>query len=286
MLKLLRYGDKGQERPGLLDDAGNIRDLSQHVPDIGCDMLHVEALAAIAGIEIEALPIVQSSARVGACISRPGKFICVGLNYHCNAAALKKPAPSEPAIAMKPLSAICGPNDDIELPKGSTTTDWEVEIGAVIGKRAKYVSEVDASTYVAGYCLINDLADRDRQANHGGDTSKGRGHDSFGPIGPYFVPASQVPDPQNIRLWLEVDGERIQDGSTADMIFRIDFLVSYISQFMTLLPGDIISTGTPAGIGIGMTPPRFLKAGQTVRLGANGFGEQFHRVVNFPEFSH
>ena len=186
---------------------------------------------------------------------------------------------------MKPLSAVSGPSDGIELPRGSTTTDWEVELGIVIGKPAKYVEEKDARNHVAGYCLINDLADRELQGQRGGDTSKGRGHDSFGPIGPYFVPVRDMPDPQSIDLWLEIDGRRIQSGNTADMIFGVDYLVAYLSQFMTLLPGDIIASGTPAGIGVGMTPPRFLKTGELVRLGGSGLGEQHHTVRAYAELA-
>ncbi|NSY46402.1 fumarylacetoacetate hydrolase family protein (plasmid) [Agrobacterium tumefaciens] len=277
-MKLLRYGPPGAERPAMLDDDGTIRDLSAHVADLGGDVLSPAWLAAIAMIDPRSLPAVASDVRIGACIARPGKFICLGLNYHCNAAALKQDLPPEPVIAMKPLSAICGAHDGIELPRGSESTDWEVELGVVIGTRAKYIDQAKAMDHVAGYCLINDLADRELQSKRGGDTSKGRGHDSFGPIGPYFVPAASIPDPHNLRLWLDVDGERLQDGTTADMAYGVAFLVAYLSQFMTLLPGDIISTGTPAGIGVGMNPPRFLKAGQTVRLGAEGLGEQYHRV--------
>ncbi|WP_136685725.1 fumarylacetoacetate hydrolase family protein [Falsirhodobacter xinxiangensis] len=226
--------------------------------------------AGIAGIE---------DVRLGACVADVGKFICVGLNYHCNARSLGLPTPSEPAIAMKPLSAICGPNDPIELPRGSVQTDWEVELGVVIGKRAKYVTEAEARSHIAGYCLVNDLSERSHQRDRGGDSSKGRGHDSFGPIGPWFVTADEIPDPQALDLWLEVDGIRVQSGNTADMIFGVDHLVSYISQFMTLLPGDLIATGTPAGIGIGMSPPRFLSAGQRVQLGGTGLGTQDHIVI-------
>jgi 2-keto-4-pentenoate hydratase/2-oxohepta-3-ene-1,7-dioic acid hydratase in catechol pathway len=279
-VRLLRWGPSGAEKLGILDCRDRRLDLSAHVADLAPETLSAEVLTKIDDIDTSVLPEIDPDERIGACVARPGKFICIGLNYHCNAASLKKEVPAEPMIAMKALSAICGPNDDIELPRGSTCTDWEVEVGVVIGRTAKYVEVDQARKFVAGYCLINDLAERHLQSDRGGDSSKGRGHDSFGPIGPYFVPAANIADPQNIRLWLEVDGERLQSGTTADMIFGIDFLVAYISQFMTLLPGDIISTGTPAGIGIGMSPPRFLKAGQVVRLGAEGLGEQRHTVVN------
>lgn len=278
VMKLVRFGPIGVERPGLVDDEGRIRDLSDHVADWTGDRLLPASLEKIAAIDLARLPVVPADSRIGACVARPGKFICIGLNYHANAASLGQPIPDEPVISMKPLSAISGPNDGIELPRGSATTDWEVELGIVIGRPAKYVDEKDARRRVAGYCLINDLADRDLQSKRGGDTSKGRGHDGFGPIGPYFVPAQDVPDPQAIGLWLEIDGKRIQSGNTGDMIFGVDYLVAYLSQFMTLLPGDIIASGTPAGIGVGMTPPRFLKAGENVRLGGTGLGAQNHTV--------
>ncbi|WP_320188378.1 fumarylacetoacetate hydrolase family protein (plasmid) [Agrobacterium rosae] len=279
MTKLLRYGPLGSERPGIIDGDDRIRDLSGHLNDLEGEALSSVGLDRIGGLDPAALPLVADNVRIGACIARPGKFICVGLNYHGNAARLKQPIPEVPAIAMKALSAICGPNDETQLPRGADSLDWEVELGIVIGKTAKYVSEIDARKHVAGYCLINDLADRELQSQRGGDSSKGRGHDSFGPIGPFLVPASCIADPQDVKLWLEVDGERVQEATTADMIFGVDFLVSYISQFMTLLPGDIIASGTPAGIGVGMSPPRFLKAGQRVRLGGEGLGEQSHLVI-------
>jgi 2-keto-4-pentenoate hydratase/2-oxohepta-3-ene-1,7-dioic acid hydratase in catechol pathway len=279
MTKLLRYGPHGRERPGIIDNEGLIRDLSSHVNDLDDEALSSIQLDRLARLDLAELPLVEADTRIGACVARPGKFICIGLNYHDNAARLKQPVPEVPAIAMKALSALCGPNDPTQLPRGANSLDWEVELGIVIGKTAKYVTEAEARQHVAGYCLINDLADRELQSQRGGDTSKGRGHDSFGPVGPFLVPASCIPDPQNLRLWLEVDGERVQDGTTADMVFGVDFLVSYISQFMTLLPGDIISSGTPAGIGIGMSPPRYLKAGQMVTLGGEGLGEQSHLVI-------
>jgi 2-keto-4-pentenoate hydratase/2-oxohepta-3-ene-1,7-dioic acid hydratase in catechol pathway len=277
-MQLLRYGPIGREKPGIIDADGRIRDISAHFTDLEGETLSASVLERVMQLDPSGLPLVDEGARVGACIARPGKFICIGLNYRDNAAALNQPVPNEPAIAMKALSAICGANDPIELPRDADSLDWEVELGIVIGAPAKYVAEKDARAHVAGYCLVNDLADRELQSKRGGDTSKGRGHDSFGPIGPYFVPAAEIPDPQNVRLWLEVDGERMQSGTTADMIFSVDFLVAYISRFMTLMPGDIIASGTPAGIGIGMSPPRFLRAGQTVALWGEGLGEQRHRV--------
>lgn len=280
-MKLVRFGPAGAESPGIVDDKGSIRDVSAHLSDWTGANLLPEALAKIAAIDIETLPVAPVGTRIGACVAQPGKFICIGLNYHCNAKALGQPIPAEPVIAMKPLSAVSGPGDGIELPRGSTTTDWEVELGIVIGKPAKYVDDKHARDHIAGYCLINDLADRNLQSKRGGDTSKGRGHDSFGPIGPWFMPAAEMADPQAVALWLEIDGERIQNGNTADMIFGVDYLVAYLSQFMTLLPGDIIASGTPAGIGVGMKPQRFLSPGQTVRLGGSGLGEQNHIVRPF-----
>ncbi|RYD22195.1 MAG: FAA hydrolase family protein [Spirochaetia bacterium] len=277
-MRLARFGPAGAECPGIIDGKGIIRDVSGHVSDWTGDNLGPDVLQKINALDPDELPIVPTGARLGACVARPGKFICIGLNYHCNAESLGQPIPDEPVIAMKPLSAICGPNDGIELPRSSTRTDWEVELGIVIGKPAKYIDEKDARSHVAGYCLINDLADRDLQSKRGGDTSKGRGHDSFGPIGPHFVPAHCIADPQSLDLWLEIDGVRAQNGKTANMIFGVDYLVAYLSQFMTLLPGDIIASGTPAGIGIGSKPPRFLAPGQTVRLGGTGLGEQHHVV--------
>lgn len=277
-MKLLRFGTLGAERPAMEDQSGIIRDVSGFVSDWTGPNLSAESLRKLSEIDLQKLPVVPVGTRIGACIAQPGKFICIGLNYHCNAEFLGQAIPDEPVIAMKPLSAISGPNDGIELPRSSTTTDWEVELGIVIGKPAKYIDEAQARDHVAGYCLINDLADRNLQAKRGGDTSKGRGHDSFGPIGPYFIPADDVPDPQSLNLWLDIDGERAQSGSTADMIYGVDYLVAYLSQFMTLVPGDIIASGTPAGIGVGMRPPRFLEEGQVVCLGGTGLGQQRHVV--------
>lgn len=278
-MKLLRVGEVGRERPAALDVDGNLRDLSAVVPDIAGDVLDPTELSALSRLDLSRLPLVQGNPRIGSCVGGVGKFICLGLNYSCNATALGQAKPDEPAIAMKPLSAICGPNDGIELPRDSQAVDWEVELGVVIGRRAKYVEEAEARTYIAGYCLINDLADRHFQSARGGDSSKGRGHDSFGPIGPWLVTRDEIPDPQDVRLWLEIDGVRIQDGHSADMLYGVDFLVAYLSRFMTLMPGDIISTGTPAGLGAAMKPPRFLQSGETVRLGGSGLGEQTQRVA-------
>jgi len=278
-MKLLRVGEAGRERPALLDGEGRLRDLSGILPDIAGSVLDPVELSALLRIDTARLPLVAGNPRIGPCVGRVGKFICLGLNYACNAKALGQDKPQEPAIAMKPLSAICGPNDGIELPRDSQAVDWEVELGVVIGRRAKYVEEASARDYIAGYCLINDLADRHFQSARGGDSSKGRGHDSFGPVGPYLVTRDEITDPQDVRLWLEIDGVRIQDGHTADMLFGVDFLVAYLSRFMTLLPGDIIATGTPAGLGAAMKPPRFLAPGENVRLGGTGLGEQIQTVA-------
>jgi 2-keto-4-pentenoate hydratase/2-oxohepta-3-ene-1,7-dioic acid hydratase in catechol pathway len=277
-MKLLRVGDRGAERPALRDDEGQLRDLSSVIADLAGSALDPDKLAQLARLDPSSLPRLTGSPRIGPCVGGVGKFICIGLNYACNARALGQIKPEEPAIAMKPLSAICGPNDGIELPRDSQAVDWEVELGVVIGRRAKYVEPRDARSHVAGYCLVNDLADRHLQSARGGDSSKGRGHDSFGPIGPYLVTPDEIPDPQTVRLWLEIDGVRVQDGDSSDMLFGVDFLVSYLSRFMTLLPGDIISTGTPAGLGVAMKPPRFLRPGETVRLGGTELGEQVQIV--------
>lgn len=278
-MKLLRIGDPGRERPAMLDGEGRLRDLSAIVPDIAGAVLDPVELAALSRLDADRLPLVTGSPRVGPCVGGVGKFICLGLNYACNARALGQEKPQEPAIAMKPLSAITGPNDGIELPRDSQAVDWEVELGVVIGRRAKYVDQANARDYIAGYCLINDLSDRHFQAARGGDSSKGRGHDSFGPIGPWLVTRDEIADPQDLRLWLEIDGVRIQDGHTGDMLYGVDFLVAYLSRFMTLLSGDIISTGTPAGLGAAMKPPRYLAPGETVRLGGTGLGEQIQTVA-------
>lgn len=278
-MKLLRVGDIGQERPALLDSEGRLRNLSGVVPDIAGPVLDPDELKALSRLDPTRLPLIEGNPRIGACVGGVGKFICLGLNYACNAKALGQEKLEEPGIAMKPLSALCGPNDGIELPRDSQKVDWEVELGVVIGRKAKYVDEADARSYIAGYCLINDLAERHFQSSRGGDSSKGRGHDSFGPIGPWLVTKDEIADPQDVRLWLEIDGICIQDGHTADMLYGVDFLVAYLSRFMTLLPGDIISTGTPAGLGAAMKPPRFLAPGETVRLGGTGLGEQIQTVA-------
>ncbi len=278
-MKFLRYGPAGAERPGAVDARGTIRDLGGLVPDISGPVLADGTLATLSGIDLASLPAVPPDVRIGPCVAGVGKFICVGLNYADHARETGKEPPAEPILFMKATSAICGPNDDIEIPIGSEKTDWEVELGVVIGKRAKYVAEVDALAHVAGYCLVNDISERAFQSERGGQWTKGKSHDTFGPIGPWLVTADEVADPQNLDLWLEVDGLRRQTGNTRTMIFGVAFLVSYISQFMTLEPGDIISTGTPPGVGLGFKPPVFLKPGQTMTLGIDGLGLQRQTTI-------
>ncbi|WP_321914353.1 MULTISPECIES: ureidoglycolate lyase [unclassified Paraburkholderia] len=274
-MKLLRYGPKGHEKPGLLDAEGRIRALSGNVADIAGDVLSDAGLAQLRTIDPETLPLVEGNPRIGPCVGHIGKMVCIGLNYADHAAESGMPVPSEPVVFNKWTSAIVGPNDDIEIPRGSKKTDWEVELGVVIGKHAKNVSEADALNYVAGYCVINDVSEREWQIERGGQWDKGKGFDTFGPTGPWLVTRDEVADPQNLSMWLEVDGHRYQNGSTRTMIFSVAKLVSYLSECMSLQPGDVISTGTPPGVGMGVKPnPVFLKAGQTVRLGIEGLGEQ------------
>jgi 2,4-diketo-3-deoxy-L-fuconate hydrolase len=274
-MKLVRFGEPGRERPGAIDAQGGLRDLSGVVDDLAGDHLLPESLASLGALDLNSLPLVDGpSPRIGPCVGRVGKFICVGLNYSDHAAETGSAIPAEPILFMKATSAICGPNDAVEIPLRSKSTDWEVELGVVIGKPAKYVSEAEALSHVAGYCVINDVSEREFQLERGGTWDKGKGCDTFGPLGPWLVTADEVPDPQKLRMWLEVDGRRYQDGSTATMIFGVAHLVSYISQFMSLQPGDIISTGTPPGVGLGQKPPVYLREGQTVRLGIQGLGEQ------------
>ncbi|WP_321846085.1 ureidoglycolate lyase [Paraburkholderia bannensis] len=274
-MKLLRYGPKGHEKPGLLDAEGRIRALSGNVADIAGDVLSDAGLAQLRTIDPETLPLVEGNPRIGACVGHIGKMVCIGLNYADHAAESNMPIPAEPVIFNKWASAIVGPNDDIEIPRGSVKTDWEVELGVVIGKHTKNVSEAEALDHVAGYCVINDVSEREWQIERGGQWDKGKGFDTFGPTGPWLVTRDEVPNPQNLSLWLEVDGHRYQNGNTRTMIFTVAKIVSYVSQCMSLQPGDVISTGTPPGVGMGVKPnPVYLKAGQTVRLGIEGLGEQ------------
>lgn len=276
-MKFLRYGPRGAEKPGLLDDDGNIRDLSGSVPDIAGAVL--ADLPSLSSIDVSTLPVVDGNPRLGACVGGTGKFMCIGLNYADHAAESGLAVPSEPVLFMKATSAICGPNDPIIIPRGSEKTDWEVELGVVIGKAAKYVSQADAMDHVAGYCVINDVSERAFQIEREGQWTKGKSCDNFGQLGPWLVTPDAVGDPQNLSMWLEVNGERVQDGSTKTMVYGVAHLVSYLSQFMTLHPGDVISTGTPPGVGLGFTPPRYLKAGDVVELGIQGLGTQKQTCV-------
>jgi len=278
-MKLLRYGPPGQETPGLLDAQGRLRSLAGHVPDIAGQALLPESLQRLRAIDPATLPEVAGTPRLGPCVAGTGKFICIGLNYSDHAAETGAEVPSEPIIFMKATSAIVGPNDTLEIPRGSLKTDWEVELGVVIGKPAKYVDEARALEHVAGYCVVHDVSERAFQIERQGQWTKGKSCDTFGPIGPWLVTPDEVADPQKLRLWLEVNGVRRQDGTTATMIYGVAHLVSYLSQFMSLQPGDIISTGTPPGVGMGLKPPTYLKAGDVVRLGIEGLGEQRQSVV-------
>ncbi|HUD27260.1 MAG TPA: fumarylacetoacetate hydrolase family protein [Novosphingobium sp.] len=278
-MKLLRFGEAGQECPGVLDGEGRIRDLSSVVDDIAGEVLSAEGLAALRALDLSALPLADEGVRLGACVGRIGKFVCIGLNYIDHARESGMEPPAEPVVFNKWTSAVVGPNDDVVQPRGSDRLDWEVELGVVIGKAASYVSETEALDHVAGYCVINDVSERSFQFDRGGTWDKGKGCDTFGPTGPWLVTADEVPGIASARLWLEVDGERHQDGTTADMIFTVPQIIAHLSQFMTLQPGDVISTGTPAGVGLGLKPPRYLRPGNEIRLGIEGLGEQRQRVV-------
>ena len=280
-MKLLRYGDKGQERPALLDNNGQLRDLSAVVTDIAGETLSPQSIARLQDIDPSTLPLVEGSPRIGACVGQVGKFICIGLNYADHAAETGAAIPAEPVVFSKWTSAIVGPNDNVEIPRNSRKTDWEVELGVVIGKGGRYISENQAMEHVAGYCVINDVSEREFQLELGGTWDKGKGCDTFGPLGPWLVTRDEIADPHQLDLWLEVDGKRYQNGNTRTMIFQIPKIVSYLSQFMSLQPGDVISTGTPPGVGLGIKPePVYLRAGQTMRLGISGLGEQQQRTVN------
>ena len=281
-MKLLRVGEKGAEKPALLHSDGTYRDLSSVVPDITGKTIDAAGLAKIKAADPSKLPVLDSKLRIGPCVGNVGKFICVGLNYADHAAESNMPIPSEPILFMKATSAIIGPNDTVIVPKNSTKCDWEVELGVVIGKETRYVDEKDALSHVAGYCVINDLSERAFQKERGGQWVKGKSADTFGPLGPWLVTADEVPDPQNLKMFLEVNGHRYQNGSTKTMIFGVRTLVSYISQFMSLQPGDVISTGTPPGVGEGVKPASiFLHGGETMHLGIEGLGEQTQRTVAY-----
>ncbi|NVK32367.1 MAG: fumarylacetoacetate hydrolase family protein [Gammaproteobacteria bacterium] len=281
-MKLMRVGALGQERPAVLDAAGGIRDLSSVIDDFNGQNLSPAALNQIAALDLSQLPLIEADTRIGACVATPGKFICIGLNYSDHAAETGAAVPEEPVIFMKATSAIIGPNDTVEIPRGSNKTDWEVELGIVIGTPAKYVDEASAMDHVAGFCVINDLSEREFQLERSGTWDKGKGCDTFGPIGPWLVTKDEIADYNNLDMWLEVNGERMQSGNTKTMIFKLPKIVSYVSQFMSLQAGDIISTGTPPGVGLGMKPPTYLKAGDQITLGIDGLGQQQQRCIDSP----
>ena len=277
-MKLVRYGVKGAEKPGIVDVTGRIRDLSAVVADINAQVLAHE-LDKIRALDLETLPLVEEGVRYGACVGNIGKFICIGLNYSDHAAETGAAIPEEPIVFNKWTSAIVGPNDDVEIPRNSQKTDWEVELGVVIGKDGRYIDKADAMDYVAGYCVINDVSEREYQIERGGTWDKGKGCDTFGPIGPWLVTRDEIANPHELHMWLEVDGKRYQDGNTNTMIFDVPTIISYLSQFMSLQAGDVISTGTPPGVGLGQKPPVYLQAGQVMRLGIAGLGEQEQHVI-------
>lgn len=279
-MKLLRYGPSGREKPGLLDRQGIIRDLSSHIGDLDGDALGPASLARLAALDPASLPAVEAQ-RIGACVAKVSKYVCVGLNYSDHAAESNQPIPSEPILFQKAVSCIVGPNDDVMLPKDSVKMDWEVELGIVIGRTARHVSESEALDYVAGYCVCNDVSEREFQIERQGQWTKGKSADTFGPIGPWLVTTDEMPGTDGLDMFCDVNGARRQSGNTSTMIFKAPFLVSYISRFMTLVPGDVIATGTPPGVGLGMKPPQYLKEGDEMRLGITGLGEQRQRVVAF-----
>ncbi|MGE0004577.1 MAG: fumarylacetoacetate hydrolase family protein [Parvibaculaceae bacterium] len=278
-MKLLRYGAKAREKPGLLDKDGRIRDLSGVVADIGGDALGPKGLARLARIKPESLPLVRGTPRIGPCVASPQKFIAIGLNYSDHAAESNLPVPPEPVVFTKHVSCVSGPDDDVTLPPKSKKSDWEVELGVVIGTRAKNIRKKDALAHVAGYCIVNDLSEREFQIERSGQWTKGKSYDTFGPVGPWLVTTDEIRDPQRLKLWLELNGKRVQDGTTKTMVFGVAHIVAYLSRFFTLVPGDIITTGTPPGVGMGMKPQRFLKPGDVMRLGIEGLGIQQQKVV-------
>ena len=278
-MKLLRFGEMGQEKPGILDSNGNIRDLSGHISDINGETISEDGLNKISSIDQMSLPIVPEGIRLGACVGSIGKFLCIGLNYSDHAAESGMPVPKEPILFSKATSAVVGPNDDVEIPRNSVETDWEVELGIIIGKKAKYITEENVEEYIAGYCVVNDVSEREFQLKKEGQWTKGKSCDTFGPTGPYLVTKDEIPDVQNLNMFLDVNGKRMQNGSTKTMIFSANYIVYYLSQFMSLNPGDVIATGTPPGVGGGMKPPVFLKAGDTMKLGIEGLGEQNQTCV-------
>jgi 2-keto-4-pentenoate hydratase/2-oxohepta-3-ene-1,7-dioic acid hydratase in catechol pathway len=279
-MKLLRYGAVGAERPGILDADGQIRDLSSHVSDINGKALLPAEIARLASLNPKTLPAVPGTPRLGPCVGNVGKFICIGLNYSDHAAEAGMTIPPEPIVFMKATSAINGPNDDVEIPRDGKKCDWEAELGFVIGAKAKYVTEQDALNHVAGYCIVNDLSERSFQMEHQGQWTKGKSHDTFGPIGPWLVTPDEVPDPQKLSIRLDVNGHRYQNGSTATMVYSVRYLIAYLSRFMTLHPGDVVATGTPPGVGMGQKPPVYLKHGDRISIVIDGLGEQYQLVVS------
>lgn len=282
-MKFLRYGPAGQEKPGLIDDDGKIRDLSAVIPDLAGSSLLPETMERLMALDINSLPVVQGApgreVRVGPCVGQVGKFICIGLNYADHAAETGATVPPEPVVFNKWTSAIVGPDDDVRIPRGSLKTDWEVELGVVIGKGGSYIEEADAMAHVAGFCVINDVSEREYQLERAGTWDKGKGCDTFGPLGPWLVTPDEVGDYDDLKMWLDVDGHRYQNGSTKTMVYKVPFLISYLSRFMSLQPGDVISTGTPPGVGMGQKPPKFLKGGEIMSLGIERLGIQTQRVV-------
>ncbi len=278
-MKLLRYGPPGRERPAMLDADGQVRDLSAHVADLAGATVSLEALDRLRGVDPADLPLVAEPGRIGSCLASVPNFFCIGLNYARHAAETGAKAPPEPVIFSKATSALSGPFDDVVIPRGSVKSDWEVELGVVIGRETLYVSEAEALSHVAGYCTINDLSEREFQAERAGQWIKGKSAPTFGPVGPWLVTADEVPDPQNLRLWLSLNGTVVQDSTTADMIFTVAQIIASMSRYMKLMPGDVISTGTPAGVGLGMKPPRFLKPGEVMELEVEGLGRQRQTTV-------
>ena len=278
-MKLLRVGKKGEEKPGILDKNNKIRDLSSHIVDFSSEYLNFESISKIKNINLETLPELSKDERVGACINKPGKFVAIGLNYSDHAAETGAKPPSEPIIFMKATSSICGPNDSIELEKKSKKLDWEVELGIVIAKETKNISENEAAKNILGYCVVNDISEREWQIEKMGQWTKGKSHDTFGPVGPYLVTCDEIKNVNNLNLKLDVNGERMQTGNTSNMIFNVNYIVSYLSNFMSLHPGDLITTGTPAGVGMGKKPQKFLKSGDLIKLSIDNLGEQNSKVV-------
>ena len=278
-MKLLRVGQKGNEKPAILDKDGKIRDISSHVIDLNPDSLNFEIISKLKNIDLTSLPELSSGERIGSCVTKPGKFVAIGLNYSDHAAETGAEVPSEPIMFMKATSCITGPNDDVEIVSGSKKLDWEVELGIIIGKEAKHISENQSQDYILGYCLINDISEREWQIEQMGQWTKGKSHDTYGPIGPYLVTKDEVADINNLKMSLDVNGNKMQTGNTSTMIFNVDVIVSYVSKFMSLQPGDIITTGTPPGVGMGMKPQQFLKAGDTMKLSMENLGEQNSKVI-------